>query len=279
MRITVVTATWNSASTIRSTMESVLAQTHGDVEHIVIDGASSDETAEIVRSYAQRYEGAGKLLRVVSERDRGIYDAMNKGLRLATGDVVGLLNSDDFFTSPDVLACVAKAFADAGADMGADAGADTASDATEQPDALQAVYGDIHYVDPGDLSRMVRYYSSRRFRRWKMRLGYMPAHPSFYCLRDVYTRLGLYDISFPVAADFELLLRFIYVGRLRTRYLPLDFVTMRTGGASTSGMASHRRILADHLRAYRKNLPSSPGALNLLLDITRYPFKLLEQLF
>lgn len=271
MRITVVTATWNSASTIRSTMESVLAQTHGDVEHIVIDGASSDETAEIVRSFAQRYEGAGKLLRVVSERDRGIYDAMNKGLRLATGDVVGLLNSDDFFTSPEVLACVVKAFADAGADMD--------SDATEQPDALQAVYGDIHYVDPGDLSRMVRYYSSRRFRRWKMRLGYMPAHPSFYCLRDVYTRLGLYDISFPVAADFELLLRFIFVGRLRTRYLPLDFVTMRTGGASTSGLASHRRILADHLRAYRKNLPSSPGALNLLLDITRYPFKLLEQLF
>ena len=274
-----MTATWNSASTIRSTMESVLAQTHGDVEHIVIDGASSDETAEIVRSYAQRYEGAGKRLVLASERDRGIYDAMNKGLHRATGDVVGLLNSDDFFTSPDVLACVAKAFADAGADMGADAGADTASDAKWQSEALQAVYGDIHYVDPGDLSRMVRYYSSRRFRRWKMRLGYMPAHPSFYCLRDVYTRLGLYDISFPVAADFELLLRFIYVGRLRTRYLPLDFVTMRTGGASTSGMASHRRILADHLRAYRKNLPSSPGALNLLLDITRYPFKLLEQLF
>ncbi len=205
----------------------MLRQGYRDVEVIVVDGGSSDNTMEIVREYEGRFEGR---LRWISEPDRGLYDAMNKGIALATGDVVGILNSDDFYTSDDVLERVAR-----------------------EIDGVDAVYGDIHFVDPDDLTKCVRYYSSRSFRRWQMRLGFMPAHPSFYCRRHVYQSLGAFDLQFKVAADFEQLLRLIYVNRISTKYIPMDFVTMRTGGASTSGLQSHKAILRDHLRAYRKH--------------------------
>ena len=229
MRISVITTTYNSGRTIGDTLESVLRQTYSDVELIVVDGASHDDTMDIVRRYEPRFGGR---LRWTSEPDRGIYDAMNKGIARATGDVIGILNSDDFYTSDTVLERVAEAMA----------GGD-----------IDAVYGDIHYVRDGDLRRCVRYYSSRPFRRWMMRLGFMPAHPSFYCRREVYERCGTFDTTYRVAADFENLLRLIYVNRIRTCYLPADFVTMRTGGASTSGLSSHRQIMRDHLRALRSN--------------------------
>ena len=248
MKISIVTATFNSGATVRDTIESVLRQTYADFEHLIIDGGSTDNTLEIVREYEPRYHGR---LRWISERDRGIYDAMNKGIAMATGDVVGILNSDDFYTRPDILKSVAEAM---------------------QDPSVDAVYGDIHYVDADNLERTTRYYSSASFRRWKMRLGWMPAHPSFYCRRSVYERFGTFDISFKIGADFENLLRLIYVGRINTRYLPIDFVTMRSGGASTSGLRSHRQILADHLRAYRKNGVSS----NVLLEGMRYAAKVGE---
>lgn len=229
MRISVITATYNSGRTIGDTLESVLRQTYSDVELIVVDGASRDDTMDVVRRYEPRFGGR---LRWTSEPDRGIYDAMNKGIARATGDVVGILNSDDFYTSDTVLERVAEAMA----------GGD-----------IDAVYGDIHYVSDTDLHKCVRYYSSRPFRRGLMRLGFMPAHPSFYCRREVYERCGTFDTTYRVAADFENLLRLIYVNHIKTRYLPVDFVTMRTGGASTSGLSSHRQIMRDHLRALRSN--------------------------
>lgn len=229
MRISVITATYNSGRTIGDTLESVLRQTYSDVELIVVDGASRDDTMDVVRRYEPHFGGR---LHWTSEPDRGIYDAMNKGIARATGDVIGILNSDDFYTSDTVLERVAEAM---------------------QGDDVDAVYGDIHYVRDGDLPRCVRYYSSRPFRRWMMRLGFMPAHPSFYCRREVYERCGTFDTTYRVAADFENLLRLIYVNRIKTRYLPMDFVTMRTGGASTSGLSSHRQIMRDHLRALRSN--------------------------
>ena len=229
MKISVITATYNSGRTIGDTLESVLRQTYRDIELIVVDGASRDDTMDIVRRYEPRFGGR---MHWTSEPDRGIYDAMNKGIARATGDVIGILNSDDFYTSDTVLKRVAEAMA----------GGD-----------IDAVYGDIHYVRDGDLRRCVRYYSSRPFRRWMMRLGFMPAHPSFYCRREVYERCGTFDTTYRVAADFENLLRLIYVNRIKTRYLPVDFVTMRTGGASTSGLSSHRQIMRDHLRALRSN--------------------------
>ena len=248
MKISIVTATYNSAATVRSTIESVLGQTYGDYEHIIVDGLSKDDTVAICRSYEGRYRGR---LRIVSEKDRGIYDAMNKGVALATGDVVGILNSDDFYSDEGVLAAVARELAQGEAD---------------------AVYGDIHYVRGEDLTRCVRYYSSRYFRRWMMVMGYQPAHPSFYCRRECYERYGAFDISLRIAADFENMLRLIYKNGISTRYVPMDFVTMREGGASTDGLGSHMRILREHYRAYRKNGVYA----GYCLDVLRYPLKLIE---
>lgn len=243
MKISIITATFNSGRTLRDTMLSVLSQDYADFEHIIIDGNSKDNTLDIVRELEPKYNGK---LRWISEPDKGIYDAMNKGISMASGEVVGILNSDDFFTSANVLSTVASEFAD-----------------------FDAVYGDIHFVDDDDLSKCVRYYSSRDFVPWKMRLGFMPAHPSFYCRRDVYLKYGMFDLSFKIAADFEQLLRLIYINRISTHYIPLDFVTMRTGGASTSGLQSHKKIFADHLRAYRKNGVKS----NRFLESLRYAYK------
>lgn len=248
MKISIVTATYNSAATVRNTIESVLGQSYGDFEHIIVDGLSKDDTVAICRSYEGRYGGR---LRIISERDRGIYDAMNKGVRLATGDVVGILNSDDFYSDEGVLAAVARELAQGEAD---------------------AVYGDIHYVRGEDLKRCVRYYSSRYFRRWMMVMGYQPAHPSFCCRRECYERYGAFDISLRIAADFENLLRLIYKHRIKTRYIPMDFVTMREGGASTDGLSSHMRILREHYRAYGKNGVYA----GYCLDVLRYPLKLIE---
>lgn len=246
MTISVIIATWNSAKTISNTIESIYRQTWKEIEVIVIDGNSTDNTIEIVKEYEERFGGR---LRWISEPDRGLYDAMNKGLAMATGDVVGILNSDDFYTSDDVLERVAR-----------------------EIEGVDAVYGDIHFVNPDDLSKCVRYYSSRSFRRWQMRLGFMPAHPSFYCRRRVYQSLGAFDLQFKVAADFEQLLRLIYINRISTKYIPMDFVTMRTGGASTSGLQSHKAILRDHLRAYRKNGVKA----NIATESLRYGYRILQ---
>lgn len=248
MKVSVITATWNSVATLRDTLESVLGQTYYDIEHIIVDGGSTDGTIELVQEYEPRYNGR---LQYISEPDRGIYDAMNKGIRMASGDVVGILNSDDFYSSRDVLERIATGF--------------------ENPD-VDAVYGDIHFVDGKCLDKCVRYYSSRRFRRWMMRFGFMPAHPSFYCKREMYSRYGMFDSSFKVAADFENLLRLIFVNGIVISYIPVDCVTMRTGGASTAGMVSHRQILSDHLRAYRKNGIYS----NIVLESLRYIYKIGE---
>ena len=229
MKISIITATYNSAKTVRDTFESVLRQTYKDIEYIIVDGASKDETLAIIKEYEPRFEGR---MRWVSEPDKGLYDAMNKGLRMATGDVVGILNSDDFYTSDDALAVIAH---------------------TIQTGNVDAVYGDIHYVADDDLSRCVRYYSSKRFSRKRMRMGYMPAHPSFYARLDCYRKYGDFNIDYKIGADFENLLRLIYVNNIRTQYIAKDFVTMRLGGASSSGLKSYWQIMKDHMRAYRKN--------------------------
>lgn len=249
MLISVITATYNSAGTVRDTFESLLRQTWQDFECIVVDGASKDGTLDIIREYEPKFGGRMKW---ASEPDKGIYDAMNKGLARATGDVVGLLNSDDFYTADDVLERVANAF-------GQDA-------------SLDAVYGDVHYCRWDDVQHPVRYYSSRAFRRWKMFIGYMPAHPSFYCRRAVYEKYGYFDTSYKVASDFECVLRFIYINRIKTAYIPRDFVTMREGGASSSGAQSHLAINRDHLAAFKKNGVRS----NIFFLGVRYVFKIFE---
>ena len=248
MKVSIITATYNSEKTLRNTINSVLYQSYKDIEYIVVDGASKDSTLDIVKSYENLFDGR---LRYVSEKDSGLYDAMNKGIRMATGDVIGILNSDDFLSQEDAISWVVQALQDSNVD---------------------AVYGDIHYVDDADLSKCVRYYSSKIFRRGLMRLGFMPAHPSFYCKTEVYRENGVFDTTFKQAADFELLLRLIYCKSIRTKYLPIDFVTMRTGGLSTSGFRSHKAIMKDHRKALRVN---GVWSCYLLLAL-RYLYKMTE---
>lgn len=249
LKISIITATYNSGKTVGDTLKSVLAQTYHDYELLVVDGASKDNTLEVVKKMEPLFEGR---MRYISEPDKGIYDAMNKGIRMATGDVIGILNSDDFYTSDDALACIAW---------------------TLENEKVDAVYGDIHYVDDEDLKKCVRYYSSKPFRRWMMRLGFMPAHPSFYCRKEVYEKYGAFDAeNYRVAADFENLLRLIFVNKIKTHYISKDFVTMRTGGASSSGLESHKRIMRDHLKALKKNGVYS----NIFLLGLRYLYKIGE---
>ena len=249
MKISIITATYNSGKTVGDTLKSVLVQTYHDYELLVVDGASKDNTLEVVKKMEPLFEGR---MRYISEPDKGIYDAMNKGIRMATGDVIGILNSDDFYTSDDALACIAW---------------------TLENEKVDAVYGDIHYVDDEDLKKCVRYYSSKPFRRWMMRLGFMPAHPSFYCRKEVYEKYGAFDAeNYRVAADFENLLRLIFVNKIKTHYINKDFVTMRTGGASNSGLESHKRIMRDHLKALKKNGVYS----NFFLLGLRYIYKVGE---
>lgn len=249
MKISLITVTYNSGNTLSTTLESVLAQNHPNIEYIIVDGASKDNTIDIIKEYEPCFQGT---LKWISEPDKGLYDAMNKGIRMATGDIIGILNSDDFFTTNDVLQQVANAF--------------------EANKDIDAVYGDVHFVHPDNLEKCVRYYSSKVFCCDLMKLGFMPAHPSFYLKKECFERYGLYKTDYKIAADFEFLLRVIYKEGIRTQYLPLDMVTMRTGGASTSGFESHKRIMKEHLRAFRENGISN----NALMLSLRYPFKVWE---
>lgn len=228
MKISVITVTYNSDKTLRDTINSVLAQTYEDIEYIVVDGLSKDKTVDIIRGHEPQFAGRMKW---ISEKDSGLYDAMNKGIRMATGDVVGILNSDDFFTSNDVIEKVVAGF-------------------TKDTDA---VYGDIHFVNPDNLQRCVRYYSSKIFKRSLMKMGFIPAHPSFYCRKECFEKFGYYKTDYKIAADFDLLLRFIYVHQIRIKYLPVDMVTMRLGGASTDGWKSRLVMMNEHLRSFKEN--------------------------
>lgn len=211
LKISVITVTWNSAATIGDTLASINSQTHPDVEHVIVDGGSTDATVAIVK------EAGRRVSTVVSERDKGIYDAMNKGLKLARGDVVGLLNSDDFLASPDVLSTIAQAFADP---------------------AVDAVYGDLCYVKQYETTQVVRYWRSGPFRSGAFARGWAPPHPTLYVRRELYERLGGFAIDYTLAADFELMVRLLEVHRVRTLYLPRVLVHMRTGGASNKSVSS-----------------------------------------
>lgn len=247
MKITIVTTTYNSASTLRDTMESVLAQTHKDIEYWVIDGGSEDDTLGLIKEYEPRFDGRMKW---ISEPDNGLYDALNKGISRATGDVVGILNSDDFYTSPTVLEQVAAGFSD----------------------DVDAVYGDIHFVRPSDLGKCVRYYSSKLFRPWALRFGFMPAHPSFYVRREVYERCGGYALDYKLAADYDMMVRLLYKEKIRCRYLSVDMVTMRTGGMSTKNVRNRLLLTKEDVKACRKYGLYS----NFLMCSCKYAVKLFE---
>lgn len=229
MKVSIVTVTYNSAQTLVDAMKSVLEQTYHDIEYIIVDGASTDSTIDIIRQYEPQFKNR---LKWISEKDDGIYDAMNKGIQLATGDVVGVLNSDDYFTSNDVVERMVSAFNDK---------------------TLDAIYGDIHFIRDGYPDKCVRYYSSKPFRPLWLRFGFMPAHPSFYCRREVYEKAGFYKTYYKIGSDYEMMVRLFMVHKIRAKYLPMDFVTMRTGGASTRNVKSRLQLIKDDVRGCREN--------------------------
>lgn len=227
MKLSIVTVSYNSAATIRDTFDSLLAQICKDYEYIVVDGLSTDGTVDIIKEYEPKFNGR---MRWISEKDSGLYDAMNKGIKMASGDVVGILNSDDFFTDNETLDTIKHAFEQ------------------NQPDAI---YADVCYVKKDNIEIVDRYYSSKNFKRSKMRIGLIPAHPTFYAKRELFDRFGYYRTDYKIAADFDLLLRFIFVNNIKTYYIEKNLVTMRSGGVSNRSLKVHYRIMKEHLRSFR----------------------------
>lgn len=227
MKITVITVCFNSAASIADTLDSVAAQTHPDVEHIVIDGASTDETVAIVRDRGQH------VARLISEPDRGIYDAMNKGLRLATGDLVGFLNADDMFAHRDVVASIARA-------------------AQGNPTA-DAVYGDIVYVRADRPDQVLRYWRSGEFTRSKLRFGWMPPHPTFYVRAAKLAEIGHFNDQLRIAADYDFVLRSLGRPDARAAYVRDVLVRMRAGGASNRSIKAMLRKSQEDLWALKRS--------------------------
>lgn len=245
MKISIITVSLNNVTTIEDTFKSVLGQSYTDVEYIIIDGGSTDGTLDVVNRYADRIK------HVVSEPDQGIYDAMNKGLDLAVGEVVGILNADDIYTNKDVLANVSSAFNGTDADI---------------------VFGDLVYVNRDDVNHITRYYSSKTFQPWKLKFGWMPPHPATFIRKPVYDKIGRYSLDYEIAADYEMFVRLLLVGEFSFLRIPQVLVKMRMGGTSTRGVKSSWLLNGEIVRACRSNGIYT----NLFLVLSKFPFKLLE---
>ncbi|GHU15235.1 glycosyl transferase [Spirochaetia bacterium] len=252
MKISIITVCYNSVSTIRDTFESVLNQTYSGIDYIVVDGNSIDKTVSIIKEYEPRFNGK---MRWISESDNGLYDAMNKGIKMAAGDVVGIINSDDFYHRNDLIEKVAAAF-------------------IENKD-IQAVFGDVRFVNPNDLEKTVRYYSSKKFIPQKFRFGFMPAHPTFFTYKDNFKKFGYYQTDYKIAADYELLIRFLYKNKLTYKYLPFDFMKMRNGGVSTASFKNRIILNQEFLRGCKENGIYT----NFFILFMRYFVKVSELIF
>lgn len=246
MKVSIITVCFNSAETITGTLKSLASQSYKDIEHIIVDGGSSDRTLEIVD--ANRCDRT----KVISESDDGLYDAMNKGIKLATGDIIGILNSDDFFESDDVVAAVIDTFL--------------------QSPECDLVFGDVVFVDQDHLSKVTRYYGAQNFRPWKLRFGWMPPHPATFVRRSAYEKVGGYRLDMRISADYEMFVRWLLKARLRWKHLNKVLVRMRSGGVSTSGVRSSITLNREIVRACRVNGIYT----NLFMVLSKIPFKLLE---
>lgn len=251
VKFSIITVTYNSASTIRYSIESVLNQTYLDIEYIIVDGYSIDNTIDIIKEYEPKFNGR---LRWICEKDNGMYDALNKGLRMATGDVVGIVNSDDFYNRKDVIEKVEMGFHDK---------------------SVQAIFADVRFVKPKNLNKTVRYYSSKKFSTNRFRFGFMPAHPSFFTYREHFDTFGYYKTDYKIAADYELLIRFLYTHKLKYKYIPLEVMIMRTGGMSTSSFKSNIILNKEIVRACKENGINT----NLFILSFKYFLKVFELIF
>lgn len=245
MKITIITVCFNAASTIKKTLDSVAGQTHASIEHIVIDGSSKDGTLEILKNHKTHF------YTLLSEPDKGVYDAMNKGLRMATGEVIGILNADDIFAHKDVLHDIAELFSD---------------------NNIEAIFGDVEYFSLLKPNRVFRKYRSNGFESKKLEFGIVPAHPTLFLRRAVYDRFGLFNPKYKIAGDFEFMARIFKSPSISFRYLPEVMVRMQAGGLSNRGLKSNILINREIKMACHENgIPT-----NRLKLILRYPRKLLE---
>lgn len=245
MKISIVTVCFNSEKTIEDTLKSIAQQTYHNIEHIVIDGNSTDSTNTIISRYSD------SVAVHVSEPDKGLYDAMNKGIKLATGDVIGILNSDDVLFDNNVIQCISEQIMD-----------------------CDGVYADVGFYDT-NLSAKKRHYSSSSFKKEMFSRGFMPAHPSFYARRGCYEKAGEYDSSYKIAADFEMLIRMFNLPGSRYKYINQEFVKMRVGGVSTSGFSSNILLNQEILKACRANSISA----SWFSVLSKYPSKMLGYIF
>ena len=245
MKVSVITACYNSARTIADTLRSVSRQTYRDMEHIVVDGGSTDGTLDIVGAHR------GSIAKLIAGPDKGIYDALNKGLAQSSGDIVGFLHADDVYASDDAIESVVREFSG---------------------DSPDAVYGNVAFVRGDDFDRVVRVYQSRRFRPSRIAWGWMPAHPALFLSRRVFERFGRFKTDYRIAADFEFVARTFSSPGFKYRYLPKVLVKMRMGGISTKGWRSTLTLNREVLRACRENGISS----NYLKILSKYPAKALE---
>jgi glycosyltransferase involved in cell wall biosynthesis len=226
MKISLLTVSFNSASTIKDTIESICSQDYKNIEYIIVDGNSTDRTIEIIKSYDSF------ISKWISEPDKGIYDAMNKAIQMATGDVVGILNSDDFYFNNQIVSQIANAFSD---------------------ESIDTVFGDLVFIDPNNLDKVVRKYSSAKWYPSKFARGFMPAHPTVFIRRKYYEQFGLFKTDYKIAADYELLIRFLYVHKLKYKYLPITMVKMRRGGVSSRNWKSNLILNDEIIRACTEN--------------------------
>jgi glycosyltransferase involved in cell wall biosynthesis len=226
LKVSIITITYNSEKTLVQTIESVLSQSYQNIEYIIIDGNSTDKTVEIIKSYGERVSI------FLSEKDDGIYDAMNKGLKLATGDIVGILNSDDVYFNNRVIEDVVEVF---------------------KKEKCASVYGDLYYVAEDNLERVSRYWKSSPFKEGSFKQGWHPAHPTFFVKREIYEKYGYFDLNMKVSADFELMLRFLEKYAISTAYLPKVLVKMRLGGESNRSIQNIIKGNKSILKAFDKN--------------------------
>ena len=232
IRVSIITVVYNGAENIEDSIRSVIGQTHDDIEYVIIDGGSTDGTLDIIKRYGRN------IAKVISEPDNGIYNAMNKGLEVVSGDVIGILNSDDLYADRTVIENVVGYISEKNVD---------------------SCYGDLIYVDRQNTNIPVRHWKSGEFLKQRFRSGWMPPHPTFFARRDIYEKYGIFNETFPIAADYELMLRLLYKHGISTAYIPKVLVKMRTGGSSNPGFYNTAKAIIENYRAWKVNgLDPSP---------------------
>ncbi|HAS6019524.1 TPA: glycosyltransferase [Vibrio vulnificus] len=243
MKVSVITATYNSSQTIVDTVRSLEGQTYSDIEYIIVDGASKDNTLQVIE------QNCSRVSKIISEPDRGIYDALNKGIQAATGDIIGFLHSDDLLAYPQAIADLVN---------------------TMQASQSQAVYADLEYVSKDDISKTVRLWTSGEYQKQNLLNGWMPPHPTFYMRRECYQALGVFDLSFRISADYDSLLRYLWVNGVTMSYLPKVLIKMRVGGASNRSLSNIYKKSCEDIRALKNSQVCWPKAL-LIKNVSKIP--------